>query len=107
MLTKDELDKLREQHPGGIVHLVGAGGRWECVWRSPSRMEYKKFRAESHSDSRKPEANEQIAIATNLFPGREAFIALLDRFPAIPEALASDDEFKAMVGYTTEEGAKT
>lgn len=107
MLTKDELDKLREQNPGGIVHLVGAGDRYECVFRTPTRAEYKMFRANLHNDARKADANEVLAMQVVVHPSREAFGALLDRFPAIPDALATNDEFKAMTGITAEEGAKT
>lgn len=106
MLTKDELDKLREANPNGIVHLVGAGGRYECVFRTPTRAEYKMFRAAIHNDARKSDANETIALQTVVYPTRDAFDALLNTFPAIPEALASNDDFKAMVGITVEEGAK-
>lgn len=105
MLTKDDLDKIRAQYPD-IIHLVGAGGRYECVFRAPTRGEYKMFRANCHNDARKADANEILARQIVVVPPAAEFERLLDRFPAIPEALASNDEFKAMTGVTAEEGAK-
>lgn len=107
MLSAQDLDKLREQNPNGIVHLVGKDGRWECVFRSPTRGEYKMFRAAAHNSARVADANEALARQTVVHPpSREAFDALLDRFPAIPEAMANDEEFRAMTGVSVDEGGK-
>jgi hypothetical protein len=107
MLSTQELDKLREENPAGIVHLIGTGNKWECVFRAPRRAEYKMFRANCHNDARKADANEVLAKQCCVYPpSRDAFDALLDVFPAIPEALATDDDFKAMTGVTVEEGSK-
>lgn len=113
MLSKDELDKLRADHPQGIVHLIGKtlpGARepaWECVFRAPNRNEYKMYRANAHNRDRVADAGDALAIQTNVYPGREAFQALIEKFPAIPEALTGSDDLKAITGLATEEGAKT
>ena len=107
MLSQDDIDKLRAEYPQGIVHLIGAGGAWEAVFRAPSRTEYKMFRANVHNSARIADANETLSIQTVVFPpSREAFNALLDRFPAIPEALANNETFRALTGVRVEEGAK-
>ena len=106
MLSKTDLDKYRAEHPRGIVHLIGKAQTWECVFQIPTRNEYKMFRANSHNPSRVADANDTLAIQTVLYPEREAFQALLETYPAIPEAFSSNDELKALVGMTTEEGAK-
>lgn len=107
MLSKTDVDKYRAEYPQGIVHLVGKGQMWECVFRAPTRNEYKMFRANAHNTARVADANDTLAIQTNVYPGREAFMALLEKFPGIPEAFASDDDLKAMTGVAVEEGAKT
>lgn len=106
MLSKDDLDKLREQYPQGIVHLVGACQKWECVFRAPKRAEYKMFRANVHNSARVDMANETIAMQCVVHPSREAFDAMLDTFPAIPEMLAADDEFKNLTGASVDMGSK-
>lgn len=108
MLSKDDLDKFCEKYPDGIVHLVGKDGRWEAVFRSPTRAQYKMFRANAHNSARVSDANETLARQTVVYPATPAeFDALLDRFPAIPEAMANDEEFRALTGVSVEEGAKT
>ncbi len=107
MLSLTEIEKFRADHPQGIVHLVGKGGTWECVFRAPSRNEYKMYRANAHNPARVADASDTLAIQTNLHPGREAFMALLERYPGIPEAFCGDDELKALTGVAVEEGAKT
>lgn len=107
MLTRDEIEKFQADYPG-CVHLVGKGNTWECVFRAPKRAEYKLFRANAHNSARIADANEVLAMQTVVFPpSRELFDALLDRFPAIPEALAQDEAFRALTGVSVEEGAKT
>lgn len=106
MLTKDDLDEFRTKYPQGIVHIVGKDNRYECVFRAPTRSEYKMFRANAHNDTRKADANETLARQCVVHPSKDAFEALLDKFPAIPEALSNDDDFRAMTGISVDEGAK-
>ena len=107
MLSSQELDKLRAENPAGIVHLVAKDGKWEAVFKAPNRAQYKMFRANNHNQARVADANEILARQICIFPPTpEAFEALLDKFPAIPEALAQDEEFRAMLGISTDEGAK-
>lgn len=106
MLTTEQLNEFRAAHPQGIVHLIGKGGAWECVFRAPTRNEYKMYRANSHNAARVADANETLAIQTNVHPGREAFMALLEKFPAIGEAFGGSDELKEITGVAVEEGAK-
>jgi hypothetical protein len=106
MLTTNDLDKLRAEHPRGIVHLIGKGDTWECVFRAPTRAEYKMFRANAHNPTRVADANDTLAIQTVVYPAREAFQAMLETYPGIPEAFASNDELKALTGVAVEEGAK-
>lgn len=106
MLTTEQLNEFRAAHPNGIVHIIGKGGAWECVFRTPTRNEYKMYRANAHNPAREADANETLAIQTNVYPGRDAFMALLERFPAIPEAFGSNEELRELTGISVEEGAK-
>lgn len=107
MFTQADLDKFRADHAQGIVHLVGKNGAWECVFRAPSRNEYKMYRANVHNPARIADASDTLAIQTVVSHSREAFLALLEKFPGIPEALCASDDLKELTGTAVEEGAKT
>jgi hypothetical protein len=107
MLTQEQLAKLTEENPKGIVHLIGKGGRWECVFRAPTRStEFKPYKARLHDASKVADAAEILARQIVVYPSKEAFAALLEDFPGIPEALTGNDEFQAMVGVSTEADQK-
>lgn len=59
---------------------------YEVVFRKPTRAEYKQYRARSHNDQLKPDAQEALCRQCVVHPSVEAFDALLEDYPAIPEA---------------------
>jgi len=92
MLTAEELTALEDQH-GRVERVVGKNGAWEVVYKAPSRVVYKRFRGLAHDPARKSDAQEMLA-----------FEALLDKFPAIPEASA--DALGRLVGAETDDSVK-
>jgi hypothetical protein len=107
MLTPEQLQKLRDDNPKGVIHLVGKNNRWECVFRTPKRStEFKPYKARCHNPAQVSDALEILARQIVVFPTHEAFDALLDDFPAIPEALSHDETFQELVGMSTEEVGK-
>ena len=103
MLTAEELTALEEQH-GRIERVSGKNGAWEVVYRAPKRTEYKRFRSLAHDPARKSDAQEMLALSCVVHPSPAAFEALLDKFPAIPEASA--DALGRLVGAETDDSVK-
>lgn len=63
---------------------------WECVFRKPTRAEYKRSRAMAHNPAQAPEAQENLARACVVWPpSPQAFDALLEDYPGIPEKAAT------------------
>lgn len=75
---------------------------WEVVVRKPTRPEYKNYRALAVKGD--PEAQEVIFRMVCVHPPKEAFDALLDDFPAIPEAAAK--AIGDLVGIDADEPVK-
>jgi hypothetical protein len=103
MLSKEDLQKLETDHKR-IAHVVGKNNAWECVFRKPTRAEYKRFRAMAHNSSTLPDAQENLARTCVVFPSPEGFDALLEDYPAIPEAAAS--EIGEIMGMAVDETVK-
>lgn len=104
MLSQDDIEKLKTQHLR-IAHVVGKDNVWECVFRKPTRSEYKRFRAMAVNDAQKPEAQEWLAVQCVVYPTREGFDDLLNDYPAIPEGAAG--ELIALTGMAVNESSKT
>lgn len=102
LLTAEQIQGYQAQH-GRVAHVIGKDSAWECVFRKPSRAEYKRFRALAVSDN-KAEAQEWLATVTAVFPDRTAFEALLDNYPGIPEAAAG--RLAELAGLSVEETGK-
>src|SRR4051812_19368289 len=100
MLTAEELADLEAKHVR-TAHLIGKGGAWEVVFRKPTRAEYKAFRARAHNPAQAADAQEILARACVVHPSKEAFDALLEDYPGIPEAASK--EFTNLVGLSVED----
>ncbi len=109
MISAEQIAELevKYQRIGHLRGKVPAGGTdspWECVFRKPSRAEYKMFRSRSHNPSQVADAQEALARACVVHPSKEAFDALLEDYPGIPEA--AGNMFKNLVGMAAEEDVK-
>ena len=95
MLTKEDLAALEATHKR-IAHVIGPLGKdgktaqWECVFRKPTRAEYKRFRSMVNTPGQGGDAGESLARSCVVHPAPEAFDALLEDYPAICEASAQD-----------------
>lgn len=109
MLTKDQIDALEATHKR-ISHLKGkplpgeSKPAWEIVLRKPTRQEYKHFRSMSHNPAQVAEAQEILARKCCVYPEKDAFDALLDDWPGIPEAAGG--AFKDLLGLEASEDVK-
>lgn len=102
MLSDQQIQELEATHKRVAV-VTGRGGTWQCAFRKPTRAEYKRFRTMATGDS-KADAQEMLARATVVFPSLEAFDALLEDYPAIPEAAAG--RIADLTGFAVEESGK-
>lgn len=103
MLSDEDIKKLEAEHKR-VAHLRGKNGEWEVVFRKPSRAEYKRFRASSHNKDMAADAQETLARQCVVYPSREAFDALLEDWPAIPEA--ASNAFSRLMGLAVEDDSK-
>ena len=101
--TEEEIQKLRETH-GRIEVVTGKGGAWVVVYRKPTRAEYKRFRAMSHRPEAVADAQEALARSCAVFPAKAEYDALLEDYPAIPEA--SGKALGDLAGISAEETGK-
>lgn len=89
-VTKEQLDEFETKHKR-IAHLKGkedpdGSVPWEIVIRKPSRAEYKQYRSMSHNQAQVADAQEILVRKIAVFPIGDALDALIEDWPAIPEA---------------------
>ena len=85
-VTQKQLDEFEATHKR-IAHLKGKDGAWEAVLRRPTRVEYKHYRAQMANPSQASDAQEHLFRKLCIVPSTiEGVDALLDEWPAIPEA---------------------
>lgn len=106
-VTKEILDELEVKHKR-IAHLKGKSDDgappWEIVIRKPSRAEYKQYRAQSHNQATVADAQEILVRKIAVYPTGDALEALLDDWPAIPEACGK--ALGALTGLSAAEDVK-
>ena len=102
-LTQQQIDELEEKWKR-IAHLKAKGGEWEVVFRKPTRGEYRRFKAQINDPNQQSDAAEQLARVLVVYPSREAFDALLEDWPAIPEAASK--AFLTLAGMSVEAEGK-
>lgn len=103
MLTPDQIKSLEDSHKR-IAVVRHEGAEWCVVYRAPSRAEYKQFRSRINNPQTAPDAQEQLARQCVVYPSKEAFDALLEEWPAIPEA--SSKAFSRLMGLAVEDDSK-
>lgn len=103
MLSDDQIKELEAKHKR-VARCGAVGGEWEVVFRAPNRAEYKRFRAAINNPNTAPDAQEQLARQCVVYPSREAFDALLEEWPAIPEACSK--AFSRLMGLAVDDDVK-
>lgn len=102
MLTKDQLDELEKAHEV-IRHVVGLDKKWEIVFKTPARKDFKQFRAQSQQT---PDAQEILLKKCVVYPPADQFDALLDKFPGIAENEDVTRGLKELTGMVGEAQGK-
>ena len=103
MLTDEQVAEYETEHKR-VARLRGQNGAWEVVLRKPTRAEYKQFRSRSHDPSKAPDAQELLVRQCCVYPSREAFDALLEDWPGIPEACG--EAIKSLTGLSATDDVK-
>ncbi len=104
-ITDEQMAELEAKH-GRIGRLRGRDGGWECVFRKPTRAEFKAFRARAHNPPQRAEAQEILARSCVVFPSREGFDALLEDYPAICDSSAASELFERLMHGAVEESGE-
>ena len=87
MPISEEQVREAEDKYGRVAHVKGSGGTWEILLRKPTRPEYRMFRSKSKNPNTEADAQEDLVRLLSLAPPRGPELdALLDEWPAIPEA---------------------
>lgn len=81
------LATLKNQH--GMVFRYTIDGQ-TLLFRRAKRADYRRFKTEAMDDKRRALATENLAAACLLQPDADTYEALLERYPAVPERVASD-----------------
>ena len=86
MLSQEQLQELEAQH-GRIAHVRSrTEGEWEIVLKKPKRSDYKMYRTQSSNPRDLLDAQEILVRKMLVFPDADTFAAMLEEYPAIPEA---------------------
>lgn len=87
MLEQTKLDELKAQLPGVKLHELSYEDA-SIVVRAPSRMEFRKWKAEAAEDAKKLDAPESLLLACTVHPRGEDLEALFDAQPGLVDTFA-------------------
>lgn len=80
------LEKVKEQHPGGVELKVKIGGEeLSIVVVPPSRIIWRKFKLCIQDERKRPDAFEALVRDCCRWPDAAALDAMLERRPALAE----------------------
>jgi hypothetical protein len=97
----EKLEELKKTH-GRIVHLSDTDEEdgellWEAVFRVPTKREFDTYTAKQ-DQGQGFKGLEQLSRTIVIYPSREEFDALLDKFPGLHVSLGNSERFKKLVG---------
>ncbi len=104
MLNEEQIEELRALHKR-IAVVQGKDDAWFVVFRKPTRAEFKRFRSMLHNEEQKSDAQESLARSCAVYASGGGFDALLEDFPAIPEACGK--ALGELAGFAVNQSAKT
>lgn len=105
MIPKEKIEELEATHKRiAVVRGNGDPPAWEIVMRKPTRAEYKMFRAQLTNPAQAPDAQEILVRKCVVYPDAAAFDAMLEDYPAIPEAVG--DALRRLIGLGAAEDTK-
>lgn len=81
------VDKAKADFGDDGVRVIRTG-KHEFLVHRPARADWKRYRKESKDPARNGDALEVLVRSCVVFPSREEFDRLLDRYPALCEEIA-------------------
>ncbi len=106
MLTEEQIAEFETKH-GDVKHVIGKDKKWEIVFKTPLRKDFKAFKARAGNESQKAEAQEIMLRQCVIFPPTlTEFDALLDKFPGISENEDVSRGIKELCGMVSEVSGK-
>ena len=105
MLSPEQLNDLETKYTT-TIHIKGKSGKWEVVLRKPKRIEWKRVRSMMHNPQMVADAGETMLRICCVHPAGDALDALLEEYPAIPEAVMSHALVQDAMGLTAEQEEK-
>lgn len=105
MLSESDLSAQHKTR----VKVVRAKARngehaWEVAFKKPTRAQYKQFKAASLDPALRIDAQDQLCQQIVVHPSPEAYLALLEEYPGIPEA--STEAIQELCGLQAEDSGK-
>lgn len=85
-IEQKRIDELKAQH--GEIHLLTFDAV-QVIVRPPGRAQWKRFRALTTDEKRRPDALETLFRDCLLFPAAADLEATLDRYPALGETFGA------------------
>lgn len=98
-ISPEQLDELKKTH-GRIVYLSDEDDGdtlWEAAFRMPTKREFDAYSAKQ-DQGLGTKGLEQMARSIVIYPARDAFDALLEKFPALHVSLGNNERFRKLVG---------
>ena len=105
MIDQSKLDEIKAKHPRVRVCETAAG---TLVLRSPTRVEWRKFKSLVMSDDVQSQisATEMLLFDIVVHPAREDFAALLDQFPGLEVDKGVQLAIKELTGQVSSDEGK-
>lgn len=105
MLTAEQIAELEAKH-GEIAILNGPNGVYQVAFRKPKRAEWKLFRSNARNEAKRADAEEGLSMACIVYPERSEYVALLEKYPAIPDTVAFAKAIERLMALAAEEEGK-
>lgn len=93
-ITKELFDEYNVKHDGRCEVLSIGSDETEVIVRPPTGTEYDRFKVEASKAADRPEiglnALKALTRACVVYPDKDAFSVLLDRYPAIADSYGNE-----------------
>lgn len=99
--TKEELQKLKEEHGDEIIGIAHRAGF--LIFKKPERAVWYRFVSQVRDENNKNDGItlEQLAVACVVKPSREEMAAICHQYPALPDKIST--HLQALAGADEDE----
>lgn len=86
-MDESKVQELKSKHGELVAYEVGGQ---TVAFRRPNRVDYSRFKKEAFKEELRHTAADNLAISCLVYPDRDAFNAIWDRFPTVVDKAAND-----------------